>query len=230
MMCESRVAHIECPNRAANFVRSDGRRKILVRRLAVRGRYDQRKSKCRRETNDLFIEPSIKHDQSNAPPMKELTSLPGYSRSIRPAQLVDSVARFFGLVNGRAFYWRRNAPHCFRHPPLWSGFCLAAYCLLLTAFFPVEFLHALTHRMPDYRVGVFLQFAAITSYFRYSGITRGYCGTERAFDLELCPGISETGPGGWKKEQKSVRHAVTRMYSKRNIGAPHVTACFARRV
>ncbi len=55
MMCESRVANIECRNRTANLDRPDRSRKILVRRLAARGRYDQRKSKRRRETNDLFI-------------------------------------------------------------------------------------------------------------------------------------------------------------------------------
>ena len=113
--------------------------------------------------------------------------------------------------------------------------CILPYArvsaLLLTAFFPaVGFPNALTHRVLDHCVGFFLQFAAIISYVRSSGIAWDYCGTERAFDLEPCPGINETGPGGWKKEQRSVRHAVTRMYFKRNIGAPHVMACFARSV
>jgi len=106
---------------------------------------------------------------------------------------------------------------------------LTAFCLLPSSL-TVGFLHALTHRLLDYCVGIFLQFAAITSYALSSEITPDYCGTECAFDLKLCPGINETGPGGWKKEQKPVRHAVTRMYFKRNIGALHVMACFARRV
>jgi len=45
------------------------------------------------------------------------------------------------------------------------------------------------------------------------------CGTETALTFSVCQSRDANRPGGWKLVQKSVRHAITCIYTRRSIAA-----------